>query len=146
MVWCDDRDIVLTAIHANFKLSGNGEEVGLFDQNLNLVNSLIFDELSDDISFGRKPDGSETCFYFAEPTPNNPNTSEGFLSSGQSPDVVFSLTSGFYNSSMNLSFFVRWYYPRNSIYHRWLTAYAVITIIFCPHFNRFYFSCKSQKL
>lgn len=102
LVWCDDRNIVLSEMHTNFKLSLSGEEVRLFDENLNLISSLIFDELPDDISFGRKPDGSNTGFYFAEPTPDSPNTTEGFLTNDLSPDVEFSLTSGFYNTSGSL--------------------------------------------
>lgn len=103
LVWCDDRDTVLTVIHSNFKLNGSGEEIGLFDQNLNLVSTLTFDELSDDISVGRKPDGSNTWFYFADPTPNSSNSTEGFLTIDPSPEVDFSLSSGFYNSTVSLT-------------------------------------------
>ena len=102
LVWCDDQDVVLANIHNNFKLNGSGEEIGIFDQNINLIDSVIFGEQLEDVSFGRKPDGDISWFYFADPTPNNPNLSDGFLTPEQPPNVDFSLESGFYNSSMNL--------------------------------------------
>lgn len=102
LVWCDDKNISLSEIHTNFKLSAGGEEVGLFDPGLNLVDSRDFGEQPDDISFGRKPDGENAWFYFAEPSPGDANLSQEYPNASQSNDVDFSHVSGFYNSAINL--------------------------------------------
>jgi len=102
LFWCDGQDVVLSENHTNFKLNGGGEEIGLFNPSLEIVDTVIFDDQIKDISFGRKPDGNSQLRYFAHPTPDAPNISQGYLSNEQAPDPEFSINSGFYNSSEEL--------------------------------------------
>lgn len=77
LVWTDDNDTSGMALHTNFKLSSsNGETIKLFDTNAHnniLLDSLTFDSQSADISFGRKPDGSEILEFFNTPSPSASN-------------------------------------------------------------------------
>ena len=63
-------------LHANFKLSGDGEELGLFNTlaagNTD-IDSLTFGSQSDDISYGRYPDGVDNWITFSIPTPGSTN-------------------------------------------------------------------------
>ncbi len=68
--------------HCNFKLSADGEEIGLFDPDGILINEISFGAQTTDISYGRSPDGSnnwelfgdcEECLDGSAPTPATNN-------------------------------------------------------------------------
>lgn len=97
LVWADDGDTgppATTALHANFKLSGGGEAVGLFDAAGAVVDSVTFGEQTTDISFGRVP-GTPDWGFFAVPTPGAPNTT----TPGIAVEPTLSLPSGFYDAT-----------------------------------------------
>ncbi|MCD4746165.1 MAG: chitobiase/beta-hexosaminidase C-terminal domain-containing protein, partial [Bacteroidales bacterium] len=85
-------------LHLNFKLSGSGEEIGIFTpDNLTLIDFFIFNHQNEDISQGRQPDGSSTWNFFTVPTPCSSNTTQGMF--GNTPEPVASVQGGlFYNS------------------------------------------------
>lgn len=90
--WADNQD---TGTHTNFKLSKNGEAIGLFDPAGNLVDGFEFGEQSSDISYGRLVDGSEEFGYFQFPTPQASNDTGGH--DGLTfYEVQFSPKGGFY--------------------------------------------------
>ena len=75
LVWCDD-DTGDGPLHTNFKLSGDGEEIGLFGRlsaGNNVIDSYTFGVQSDDISEGRETDGNPTWIFFTTPTPGASN-------------------------------------------------------------------------
>lgn len=76
VIWCDDDggDTSETQIHLDFKLSGDGETVRLFDADEALVDTLTYPELEDDVGYGRLPDGSDALGE-TEPTPGESNQS-----------------------------------------------------------------------
>ena len=96
LVWADDEDTAQTALHTNFKLSGGGEQVGLYDASGAVLDSLSYGEQTTDISYGRYPDGSDAFALFAVPTPGAANTTEPGGGIAEAP--TFSLASGFYAS------------------------------------------------
>ena len=55
------------------KLSPDGETIYIADANGNPIISYDFGPQTDDISYGRFPDGSESWTYFSSPTPGAPN-------------------------------------------------------------------------
>jgi len=59
--------------HTNFKLSKDGEEIGVFTENLTVVDALAYGGQSSDISYGRKTDGSITFVFFNTATPGESN-------------------------------------------------------------------------
>ncbi len=71
LVWCDE-DPGDGPLHASFKLSAEGEGVGLFhrDSGRNvLIDYLSFPQVGVDISYGRHPDGGAALGYMTTVTP-----------------------------------------------------------------------------
>ena len=69
----------------NEKLSSDGETIYIADADGNPMISYAFGSQTDDVSYGRNPDGSETWEYFSIPTPGASNVIEN------SPPGPFSL-------------------------------------------------------
>ena len=72
LFWADD-DGTEGALHTNFNISGFGEEIGLFDMDGTVIDSITFSEQSADNSFGRISDGNTSWVFFTIPTPNSSN-------------------------------------------------------------------------
>ena len=72
LVWAD-KEPEQGALHAEFKLDGDGEEVYLMQGSV-MVDHITFPDLSDDDSWGRWPDLEENWAVQAYPTPGAPNT------------------------------------------------------------------------
>ena len=81
IVWADEeqsQNAVGLDVHAGFKLSGTGEQIGLFAPDGTLVDSLGFAEQTDDVSQGRISDGAEPPYVsFTVPTPRSANVFGG---------------------------------------------------------------------
>lgn len=76
LIWADD-DEDDGALHTNFKLDKDGEEIGLFRNNTStvaLVDSIRFGTQREDESYGRFPDGGEAWQFMPQPSPGEPNT------------------------------------------------------------------------
>jgi len=115
IVWADDKNYcpgnyhifpeyinIDITCHTNFKLKKSGEEVGLFNSNGDLIDSIIFDEQITDISYGRKPDGNSEWFYFSEPTPLDSNLTVGYGDTIRSSPPQFLPIGGFYSAPQTL--------------------------------------------
>lgn len=75
LVWCDE-DAGDGPLHASFKLSKDGEEVGLYHTDLagNLeVDRVTFGPQTTDVSIGRIGDGGATLYALLDPSPGAPN-------------------------------------------------------------------------
>lgn len=59
--------------HTNFKLSKDGEDIGIFDESLSLIDEYIFGVQETDISEGRFPNGTGNWVFFTQPTPGKSN-------------------------------------------------------------------------
>jgi hypothetical protein len=95
LIW-SDNDITDSGLHANFKLSAIGEEIGLFDYDgVTLIDFCFFDEQTADISYGRYPDASDDWRFFGVPSPGNQNNN-AYL--GEVSEVEISHRRGFYNT------------------------------------------------
>ena len=81
LLWADE-DIGDGVLHLDIKLSANGEEIGLYTDDLtSIIDSIVFGAQTTDISFGRHPDGSNNWGQM-NPTPgstNDPPSSEDFI-------------------------------------------------------------------
>jgi hypothetical protein len=55
-VWCDD-EVVEGELHAPFRLSASGEEVGLYNQDTTSLDYVRYGAMADDIAIGRFPNG-----------------------------------------------------------------------------------------
>lgn len=78
IVWLDDDVEAPEGLHANFKLSKNGEAVLLVDtdaQGNRVLDSITFGEQAQDVAFGRLPDGSGD-FQVVQATPGAQNMTQ----------------------------------------------------------------------
>ena len=66
--WTPNRDFTTRYYHSSFKLSSEGEQVGLFSPKGSPIDTVTYGEQSTDVSFGRYPDGAVDWGYFGEPT------------------------------------------------------------------------------
>ena len=70
IVWAD-KETDQGPLHASFKLSGDGEEIWLYDADGGLVQTLTFGSIDTDTTYGRLSDGRYD--NLPTPTPNAPN-------------------------------------------------------------------------
>ncbi|NQT03741.1 MAG: CotH kinase family protein, partial [Planctomycetes bacterium] len=95
LIWADN-DIGESGLHANFRLSAGGEEIGLFDSDgSTLIDSVVFDEQTADVSYGRHPDANDDWRFFGFPSPGGRNNN-AYL--GEVSEVEFSHKRGFYDA------------------------------------------------
>ncbi|MCX6150912.1 MAG: CotH kinase family protein [Ignavibacteriales bacterium] len=86
--------------HTNFKLKSGGESLYLSNSIGEIIDSVQFSNVPDNVSLGRKPYGGEGWLFFNEPTPGSENSTPGLeLNNGE---VNYSMMSGSYLSSFNL--------------------------------------------
>ena len=102
LVWASNKDRRDTEseLHTNFAIASAGEEILLTHPDGTQIDMLPPTEIPTDISLGRQPDGTGEWYYFDEPTPGGPNTSENI--SGVLEPVQFSEPAGFYQTSFEL--------------------------------------------
>ena len=98
LIWADDAN---TGNHANFKLSADGESIGLFDPSVQLIDTLTYGLQQTDVSLGRFPNGTNNWFKFSPATPGAANLESGIFNILPVPSI--STQSGFYSSSINVS-------------------------------------------
>ena len=72
LVWADQDDQD-GPLHADFKLSQNGEEIGLFNASGVRVDRLTYTAQQSNLSLGRYPDGSSSWQVMTQPTPRASN-------------------------------------------------------------------------
>lgn len=105
LIWAD-KDTADAGLHANFKLDGSGEELGLFDisssemDGVTLVDYLVFAEQTVDSSFGRYPDAGDKLSFLVSPTPGAKNT-EVYLGQVRAPEC--SHLHGFFNEPFSVT-------------------------------------------
>ena len=71
IIWCD-KDTTQNGLHANFKLSSEGESIFLSDASGTLVDQIIFTDQSEDMTYARFPNGTGN-FQEMYPTFNDIN-------------------------------------------------------------------------
>jgi len=95
LLWAD-KDSEQGVLHVEIKLSVAGEQIGLFMQDsITVIDTLTFAEQSDDIAYGRYPDGSSS-WQFMHPTPDTANTADNVV------PVVFSLSEPSNDTQMTI--------------------------------------------
>jgi hypothetical protein len=99
VIWCDNRDTILEAAHTNFRLSGDGEKIGLYSADTTVIDTVSFTSQKTDISSGRDPDLLSSWVFYNEPTPGSANGNSGYIVTDA---PVVSLEEGFYESDQKL--------------------------------------------
>jgi hypothetical protein len=76
VLWAD-RECSYGSTHLNFKLSEEGEELGLIaPDGFSIIDSITFGKQTSEFSLGRSEDGSSLWQLFSEPTPGSSNCLE----------------------------------------------------------------------
>ncbi|MCF7913078.1 MAG: CotH kinase family protein [Candidatus Cloacimonetes bacterium] len=97
LFWADDHD---TGLHTSFKLSSENEAVGLANSQGEFIDQVEYEQIDTDVSFGRVAAGWR---FFGEPTPGTANVGINLPFQEYSDEVTFSISPGFYNSSVAVS-------------------------------------------
>jgi hypothetical protein len=88
--------------HTSFKLSADGEDIGIFNASENSIDEYIFGPQTTDISEGRFQDGENNWVFFEQPTPG---ASNGYLDVPEfgSDNMVVAFPNPATGSMINLS-------------------------------------------
>ena len=100
LIFCSGRDTLSGYLHSSFKLKSSGEPVFLSDAYHNLVDYFLPVSLENDVSYGRKNDGSPDYAYFYKTSPGATNSNNILLN-----EISFSSNEGFYETNIQLSIF-----------------------------------------
>lgn len=101
LIFASDKNRIGDNLHSNFKLSSEGGVVVLTTKQGITVDRIHFGPLGQDVSYGRKPDGSNSWYLFQSATPGTSNLTPEF--SGQTTEPLFSYNDGFYNSPISIT-------------------------------------------
>ena len=99
IIWCDSKDTILQALHTNFNLSRDGDEIGLYTGDTSTIDTVSFASQNTDISLGRDPDLLSSWELYNVPTPGSVNSDAGYIVTDA---PVVSLEEGFYESDQKL--------------------------------------------
>lgn len=75
LIWADGRNV---GIHADFKLTKDGEEIGLYSTDTLLIDEITYKFQKTNISMGRATDGSTSLGFFEIPTPGFSNDTKAY--------------------------------------------------------------------
>ena len=73
IVFYANKDPEWSVLNLDFSLSKGGEEIGLWDPNQNILDSIIYDEQITDTSYGRYTDGTDDWYFMPDFTPGASN-------------------------------------------------------------------------
>ncbi len=99
LVWTDGQD---SLGHTSFKLSKNGEEIGLYNPSGNAIDTLTFPPQVTNISYGRHPEDAQEWVYYSDPTPGAENHTPGSSGNMRGPKPLFSHQGGYFGGSISL--------------------------------------------
>ena len=74
IIFYANKDEEISVLNLDFKLSGNGEQIGLWDPNQQFLDSLTYPAQYADTSYGRYPDATDSWYFMSDFTPGAPNT------------------------------------------------------------------------
>ncbi len=98
LLWCDDRG---EGLHTSFKLSADGEEIGLFNAKGELIDQMTFDVQYTDVSYGRTKDDPNKWAFFPTPTPREANETEAYQGMSNQPMIL--TRGGFFEGPVTVS-------------------------------------------
>ena len=85
LLWCDGNG---TGLHTSFKLSADGESVGIYSPSQELLDHVTFDPQLMDISYGRHESNPDEWGYYDTPTPGAANGDNGFAGKANLPKIL----------------------------------------------------------
>ncbi len=101
LLWADG-ETEQGPLHLSFNLSKGGEDVGLFDSGVSMIDGKSYSQQYADVSYGRYPNATGGWLYMGQPTPQADNN-DGYA--GVVEEVDISHVRGFYDSSIDVELF-----------------------------------------
>ena len=87
LIWADN-DTEDEGIHTSYKLDKQGEHIGLYDPQQNLIDSYTYGPQQTDVSEGRFPNGTGPFVPWEEPTPGKENIkASAVFAENENPDL-----------------------------------------------------------
>lgn len=74
IVFYANKEEAVSVLNLNFKLSGDGEQIGLWDPSMMFVDSITYGPQYADTSYGRYTDGTDNWYMMIDYTPGATNT------------------------------------------------------------------------
>ena len=103
VIWCDERDAAGLALHSSYRLSSAGEELALFNPQLEAIDSFVFGAQETDVSYGRMSDGLSDWSWFSSATPGSSNGASQAFEGITFAVPYFSSEGGFYSDVLEVS-------------------------------------------
>jgi hypothetical protein len=100
LIFASGKDRDFPNLHTNFKIKSSGETITLAEPSGAIINVMSTGFISPDASRGRPVGGSLGLYYFAEPTPGDANSTQGFLHYALPP--VITPASGIYSGGLTI--------------------------------------------
>lgn len=103
-----DRKDNLNFLHTNFKINKKGENIYLTHTSGEIIDSLEVPESDENISFGRKPDGTSNYAILSKATPgssNKVNIIKKVIPEKRLEAPIFSYEGGYYSDTINLELY-----------------------------------------
>lgn len=98
LIWLDNKD---NDLHASFKLDKNGDIIILYDDSQQRLDILNFDQMDEDVSFGRATDGGSLWASYSTPTPGGPNYTVASIL--KAPEPIFGTKAGYYQDAVTVN-------------------------------------------
>lgn len=98
IIWASDKDKVAKdgQLHTNFAISKSGEQITLKAPDGSIIDEIYVIPLSDDVTYGRAPDGEGDWYVLEYPTPGAQNSKR------IATPPIFSHQGGFYTEAFDL--------------------------------------------
>ena len=87
--------------HTNFRLNSDGESVYLYNSRGLCIDSVNYNYIPEDFSYGRSSTNINNWYLFDNPTPGNDNPETGYTAI--SSELQFSLPPGIYDNTISIS-------------------------------------------
>ena len=103
-----DRKDNLKFLHTNFKINKKGENLYLTHTSGEIIDSLEVPKSDENISFGRKPDGTSNYAILSKATPgsfNKVNIIKEVIPEQRLEPPIFSCEGGYYSDTINLELY-----------------------------------------
>ncbi len=88
-----------SVLNLNFKLSGGGEQVGLWNPDQEVLDSITYGDQTTDISYGRYPDGSADWEFMPTYTPGATNVANSIIENDEAPLMSQNMPNPFSTST-----------------------------------------------
>jgi hypothetical protein len=103
ITYTNTTNITIADYHLSFKLSSEGEFIGLYSPHLNSVDTVSYGKQAANISFGRKVNPPYDFAFLAEPTPLQQNANSAASNYVATKDPTFSIHGGRYPNAQLLT-------------------------------------------